>query len=223
VRQLTGGRELNHQPRWGPDGRDIFFFQEHPAVSFRRVPALGGPSSEFRQWQWVRQFAPAFDRAGRFIAYVRTRPPGAPPTVTEHTVIHDVATGAERVWPEPHTHVGGWSADGSSVLGLQHNPKGGLTLVVICQVVDASCRQVTTGSSPKWGPEDQSLYFLRPVVATGSQELWAIAIDGSNEHRIADLGVIRPSDVFMDVSRTGQVVWAPLRAGVQELWTAQIR
>jgi len=225
VRQLTSGRELNHQPRWGADGRDIFFFQEHPTVSFRRVPALGGPSTEFRQWQWVRQLAPAFDRAGRSIAYLRSRPPGAPATVTEHTVIHDVASGTERVWPEPHTHVGGWSSDGASIVGLQHNPKGrdALTLVVICRVADATCRSVTTGGSPKWGPGGDSLYFTRPVPATGALELWTIGIDGNNERRIADLGMIRTGDIFIDVSRTGQVAWAPMRAGVYALWTAQMR
>ena len=51
-RQLTGGRELNHQPRWGSDGREVFFFQGSPTVSFRRVSALGGPSTEFRPWSW---------------------------------------------------------------------------------------------------------------------------------------------------------------------------
>ena len=44
-RQLTSGRELNHQPRWGHDGQHIYFFQHYPTVSFRKVPALGGPST----------------------------------------------------------------------------------------------------------------------------------------------------------------------------------
>ena len=224
VRQLTGGRELNHQPRWGSDGRDIFFFQEHPALSFLRVPAPGGPSTEFRPWQWVKQHAPAFDRTGRFLAYLRSRPPGAPATVTEHTVIHEVATGAERDWPEPHTHVGGWSDDSSSIVGVQHNPKGGAAnVVVICQVADASCRQVATGGSPKWGPGGDRLYFTRPGATTGTLDLWTIAIDGSNERRITELGVMRAGDAFIDVSRTGQIAWAPLRAGVHALWTAQVR
>ena len=64
-RQLTGGRELNHQPRWGSDGREVFFFQGAPTVSFRRVSALGGPSTEFRPWSWDREFAPYFDPTGR--------------------------------------------------------------------------------------------------------------------------------------------------------------
>ena len=89
-RQLTSGRELNHQPRWGHDGQSVYFFQHRPTVSFRRVPALGGPSDEFRPWNWETSFMPYFDPTGRFLAYLRQRRPGAPPDISEHTVIHDV-------------------------------------------------------------------------------------------------------------------------------------
>ena len=42
--QLTAAASCNHQPRWGSEGRDVFFFQNHPTISFRRVAALGGPA-----------------------------------------------------------------------------------------------------------------------------------------------------------------------------------
>ena len=112
LRALTGGRELNHQPRWGHDGKDVYFFQARPELSFRKVSALGGPSTSFHPWDWWTTNAPTFDPTGRFIVYCRNRPIGAPSTVAEHTVIHEVATGQEREWPEPHTHPGGWSPDG---------------------------------------------------------------------------------------------------------------
>ena len=222
-RQLTGGRELNHQPRWGWEGRDIFFFQNHPTISFRRVPALGGPSTEFRNWEWQTQSTPYFDPTGQFIAYLRQRPPGAPSGVTEHTVIHEVATGKERIWPEPHTHIGGWSPDGSSIVGWQHEAKSAASIVTICRVADASCRVVARGSSPKWAPQGDRLYFSRPAPTMGTQDLWTIAIDGTGERRVADLGAFRPIDVFFDVSRHGLVAWAPLRAGDHQLWTAMVK
>jgi eukaryotic-like serine/threonine-protein kinase len=71
ARQLTGGRELNHHPRWGADGQDIYFFQAHPTRTFRRVPALGGASVEFRRWEWATSDAPMFDHTGRYLAYLR--------------------------------------------------------------------------------------------------------------------------------------------------------
>jgi Tol biopolymer transport system component len=219
VRQLTAGRELNHQPRWGHDGQDVYFFQNSPTVSMRRVPSVGGPSIEFRPWNWETSLAPYFDPSGRFLAYLRQRPPGAAQNVTEHTVIHDAETGEETVWPEPHTHPNGWSPDGSSIVGLQHAP--GLTRIVVCRIDDASCREVTRGLSPKWSPQGDRLYFLRPA-AGGSHALWSIAIDGTDERQIADLGFLRSIDVFFDVSSTGLITWAPIKAGQPQQWTATI-
>ena len=63
------GRELNHMPRWDHTGQFVYFFQSHPTVSFRRVPALGGPSTEFRPWNWETSNSPYFDPTGRFLAY----------------------------------------------------------------------------------------------------------------------------------------------------------
>ena len=221
-RQLTSGRELNHQPRWGHDGQSLYFFQHRPTVSFRRVPAPGGPSEEFRPWNWETSSAPYFDPTGRFLAYLRQRRPGAPPEEPEHTVIHDVATQEERVWPEPHTHVGGWSPDGLWLVGMQHGPSG-LNTVVTCLVADGACRAITRGTAPKWSPRGDRLYFLRPATAGGSQELWTIPVDGGDEQRIGDLGTFRALDMFFDVSRTGLVAWAPIKAGQPQVWTAALR
>ena len=221
-RQLTSGRELNHQPRWGHDGQHIYFFQHHPTVTLRQVPALGGPSLEFRPWNWETSAAPYFDPTGRFLAYLRQRPPDVPAKVPEHTVIHEVATGNERTWPEPHTHIGGWSPDGTQVVGLQHSGAGG-TNVVICRVADGECRTITPGMAPKWSPQSDRLYFARPGRLGGTYELWTIAVDGTGEQRVASLGTLRAIDLFFDVSSTGLVTWAPLEAGQHQLWAATIR
>jgi eukaryotic-like serine/threonine-protein kinase len=221
-RQLTGGRELNHQPRWGADGRDIYFFQHYPTVSLRRISAVGGPSESFRPWTWIENSAPYFDPSGRYIAYLRQRPIDAPPTVTEHTVIHEIATGQERIWPEPHTHVSGWSPDGAFIVGWQHGPKSGEDLTVICRVLDASCRRLTLGSQPRWSTGDGRIYFLRPT-PTGISDLWSIGIEAADERRVMGLGTFRSTDVFFDISPDGLVAFAPFTPGRQELWTANIK
>jgi Tol biopolymer transport system component/DNA-binding winged helix-turn-helix (wHTH) protein len=221
LRQLTAGRELNHQPRWSHDGEHIYFFQHSPTVSFRRMPSLGGPSAEFRDWNWETTTAPSFDPTGSRIAYLRQRAPGAPTSVTEHTVIHDVATGQERVWPEPHTHIGGWSPDGASIVGIQHAPGGG-TVVAVCRVAEESCRPLTRGLVAKWSPDGSRIYFVR-AAAGGSHQLWTMTAEGADEQQVADLGSFRPIDVFIDVSRTGLVAWAPMIAGQPQLWTATVK
>lgn len=221
ARQLTGGRELNHQPRWGANGQDVYFFQVQPTVGLRRIPSVGGPSTEVLPWDWQIQNSPHFDPTGRFIAYTRLRPLGAPSTQPEHTVIREIATGHERIWPEPHTHPTGWSPTGDSILGSQHDPSGGgLVMITICRVADGSCRPVTRGRGPKWSVADNRIYFVRPA-GTG-QRLWSVATDGSDERSIADLGIFSPIAFFFDVSREGQVVWAPFQPGRRELWTAAL-
>lgn len=220
-RQLTADRELNHMPRWSADGREVLFFQAAPTRTFRRVPALGGPSTALREWEWETANAPFVDPTGRFIVYIRQRAPGAPSTQSEHTVIHEVATGQDRVWPEPHTHVGGWSPDGSAIVGLQHGPHNEW-LVTVCSVADASCRRLTEGRAPRWSAADGRLYFLRPAVG-GTADLWTVASDGSDERRVFSLGTFRAIDAFFDVSPRGDVVWAPFRAGERQVWSATMR
>ena len=222
VRQLTTGRELNHQPRWGHDGQYVYFFQHSPTVSFRRMAAVGGPSTEFKPWSWETMTQPYFDPTGRWLAYLRQRGPGTPPSVTEHTTILDIASGKETVWQEPHTHPSDWSPDGALLAGTQHAPGGGNN-VVTCRVADQSCRILTRGTSPKWSPQGDRLYFVRPAATGRSQQLWSIAADGTNETPMGDLGTFRPIDLFIDVSSTGLLTWAPMGAGQPQLWTASIK
>ncbi|MBA3297744.1 MAG: PD40 domain-containing protein, partial [Acidobacteria bacterium] len=217
-RQLTGGNAMNHMPRWGADGQDVYFFQVQPTLGFRRMPAVGGPDVEFRPWDWQVHNAPHFDPKGQFIAYVRQRAPGASRTEPEHTVIHEVATGRERLWPEPHTHVGGWSPDGESIYGWQHDPNG--ARITVCRVTNGTCRPVTLGRTPKWSAADNRMYFVRSAGAV--QQLWSANIEGTDERVVADLGRFGPLEEFFDVSPGGVVVWAAFLPGVAELWTAAL-
>ena len=218
LRQLTGGRALNHQPRWSHDGEQIYFFQVNPERAFLRMSALGGGSTTFRQWEWTTANAPQFDPTGRFVAYLRARPPGAPSSIPEHTVIHTIATGEERVWDEPHTHPSGWSKDGGSIAGWQHPGS-----VVICTVADGQCRKVTTGVGPAWPLGSDRLYFLRPADPSKPQELWSIGVNEGDERFEAAVGLFRPIDRVITVSPNHVAAWANLQPGRYEVWTATIR
>ena len=67
------------------------------------------------------------------------------------------------------------------------------------------------------------LYFVRPAATGRSQQLWSIAADGTDETPMGDLGRFRPIDLFIDVSTTGLLTWAPIQAGQPQLWTATIK
>ena len=220
LRQLTGGRELNHEPRWGADGQSVYFFQSEPTLTFRRVPAVGGASVEFRKWRWETHNAPLFDPSGRFIVYLRQNLPGAarggPP---DTTIIEEADTGIQRELPRPHMHPGRWSRDGKSIVGWRHDGKAW-----ICPADGGACHAVTTGSVPVWSADDRRIFVLRPGNdPSAPQELWSAGTDGSDERMVASLGVFRSIDRFFDLSKKNVLVWTPFVAGRYQLWTATVR
>jgi eukaryotic-like serine/threonine-protein kinase len=185
LRQLTGGRELNHQPRWGSDGAHIYFFQVAPTISFRRVPAVGGASTAFRDWEWQTVNAPYFDPTGRYIAYTRNRPLDAPPDTPEALVIHEVASGLERLLPGEHGHMGRWSPDGRELVAWRHDGH-----VWICQVESGACRQLAEGHAPVWSGDGQRVYVLRaPRGWQNPLGVWSIQRDGTGARFEASLGL----------------------------------
>ena len=56
-----------------------------------------------------------------------------------------------------------------------------------------------------------------------TSRLWSIAEDGTDERREMDLGTFRSIDVWFDVSRNGDVAWAPFQGGRHELWSATLK
>ncbi|MBA2304178.1 MAG: protein kinase [Acidobacteria bacterium] len=218
LRQLTAGREMNHHPRWSADGKDVYFFQVSPELSFRRVPAIGGPSVAFRPWDWITSNGALFDPAGRSIVFLRQRPLGASASVPEPVILHEVETGRERVWSDEHVHPGGWSQDSLEFVGWRHDGN-----VVICRVRPAGCRVLTQRSTPVWPLGSGRVYFARPANRLAPQELWSVAVDGSGVRHEAVLGTFRPIDRFLTVSSQGAVAWSRFEAGRHEVWTAAVR
>ena len=218
MRQITAGRELNHMPQWSPDGQAIYFFQGQPTQTFRRVPAVGGPSTEFRKWNWQTSNAPLFDPTGRLVAYTKQNPPGSTSKESEALIIEDVATGRTRALPGPHAHIGGWSADGQWMVVWRHPEE-----VLVCELSTLACRTLTTGVLPVWPGDRSRVFVMRPRSPTEPQELWSVSINGGDERLEASLGSFRPQDRFYDVSGDGNVVWSPYLPGQGELWTATIK
>jgi Tol biopolymer transport system component/predicted Ser/Thr protein kinase len=219
LRQLTGGRELNHQPRWGADGSEIYFYQVAPGISFRRIPAVGGASTAFRDWEWQVQNSPFFSPDGRFIAYTRQRPLDAPPDTPEALVVHEVATGQERELPGEHSHMGRWSPDGRELVVWRHDGN-----VWRCEVESGGCTMVTQGTAPVWSGDARRIYVMRvPRGWDQGSEVWSVDRDGGEARFEALLGNFRPTDRYFDVSREGLLAWAPWRAGEHEVWTATVR
>jgi serine/threonine protein kinase len=219
LRQLTGGIELNHQPRWSHDGNDVWFYQVRPEQGLRRAPALGGPSQQVLPWEWQTHNSAQFDRTGQRIVYLRRNALGSRSPQPERTVVHDVASGREIELPAPALGGPRFSHDGGTIAGTRNDGTVG-----ICSVDGSGCRTVARGQYPvAWSPDDTRLYFLRAAATGGNQEVWSATLDGQDERKERDIGSHRSIDRFFDVSITGEIVFAPITEGRRELWTARLR
>jgi eukaryotic-like serine/threonine-protein kinase len=218
VRQLTAGREVNHEPRWSPDGKSIYFFQTRPTQTFRRIDADGGISTEVRQWRWETENAPLLDPSGRFVAFTRQHAPGAPRGgPRDATIIEELQTGSQREMPGDHMHVRQWSADGESIFGWRHDGKAWM-----CRVADGACRAVASGTAPVWSADERRVFVMRPADPAAVQEVWSVQTDGTGEQLVATLGRFRQIDRFFDLSKDGRLVWSPFIEGRHEVWTASL-
>ena len=219
IRQLTGDREINHHPRWSADGEWVWFYQARPKVTVRRVPALGGAAVDMLPWDWHRQSSLSFDRSGRLLVYTWQYGPGEKGSEPEVTRIRDVARGTERDLPPPHMHHPKFSPDGAWIAGSRHDGIG------ICRTDGAQCRLVVKLpglAMAQWSQDGSRIYFLRPSLGAGEQELASIAVDGADERTERRIGPFRAVDRHFDMSSVGELVWAPFLEGRRELWFADL-
>ena len=209
-------------PRWGHDGSHVFFYQAAPEVSFRRIPAVGGASTEFRKWSWEEQNAAFFDPTGRFIAYTRQQPLGRRAEKPEALVIQSLETREERELPGEHSHMGRWSLDGDELVVWRHDPNVPRRHNTWrCEVESGACRFVTQGTAPVWSGDGQRIHVMRGPAE--GVEVWSVDRDGGSARLEASLGAFRAIDRYFDVSRDGMLAWAPWRPGKYEVWTATLK
>ncbi|MGH9384266.1 MAG: protein kinase domain-containing protein [Vicinamibacterales bacterium] len=220
LRQLTGGTELNHQPRWSHDGNEVWFYQLKPEQGLRRVAALGGPSVQVFPWEWQTHNAVRFDPTGQRIVYTRRNALGQSRSdKPERTVVYDIASGGEIEFPEPPLNFPRFSHDGRHISGWFRDGSVGF-----CKADGNDCRTVSRGASPVvWSSDDARLYFLRGSATGSDQEVWSVALDGQGERKERNIGTVRAIDRFFDLSVKGEIVSAPVTEGRRELWTAKLR
>jgi Tol biopolymer transport system component/DNA-binding winged helix-turn-helix (wHTH) protein len=212
IRQLTEKKgERNLLPRWSARGDALFFSQVLPKPSFRRVPAVGGDSTEVGQWPWDAWVE--LDPQERAIVYRKAN------ATLVRWLKSDLETKLARTISRPR-----WSPDGQTIFGtevVRFSDRIALN-VVACQTSSGSCRIVTSGHAPAPFPDGRALYFMRPR-KLGMQELWVADIQGGNDRYLGEIGPFRLPDLFIDVSRRHLVTWTAFHEGKPETWIAEIR
>jgi len=213
--QLTLNKgEQNIHPQWSADGSSIYFYQQSPTSSFRKLSLGDGNMTDLVSgWEWATHNHARIDSAGRRIVYTRLDR-GNPVA----TMVRDLSTATETAFTlllrQPR-----WSHNGKFIAGT-NLPDGQWSNaeVSICPAQGGSCRSLTRGRNPHWSSDDSYIYFYRRGQLADGEELWSIKAEGGDERHIADLRPMHPIGPFFDVSATGQVVWVQYRGGRNELW-----
>jgi eukaryotic-like serine/threonine-protein kinase len=216
--QVTRGRkERNIHPHWSSDGSTIYFYQFHPTVSFRRISAQGGESTELvRGWEWGTHNGARVDPAGKRIIYTKMDKGAA-----AATMIRDIASGAETAFSLPLRHLR-WSHDGQFVVGTDIPGRNWqLAEITVCAADGEACRRLAKGSNPHWSHDDARIYFF-PFTEFDGESLWAVSREGGDERKIMDLRPMHPISDFFDISPQDQIVWVQYRQSKHELWLADL-
>jgi len=220
VEQLTQGRgRINTMPRWSGDGSLVYFYENRPGTSFRRIPLTGGESREIRPWRWESQTFAEFSRDGSLLAYYRQAAPGEE-KIVERTLIQDTKSGQERALALPIAPPR-WSPDGRTIIG---HTADGPPVVAVCPIEGGACRRLAPGHRPVWLPDGSRILFLRDTANPAMKELWSMTPDGGDIRKVFErMGPFRVIDVTFDVSPGGEVVWSEYLEGRPELWQAIVR
>jgi len=218
LRQVTRDEHnINIMPRWSPDGSQLYYYQELPEPSYRRIPVDGGPSVTIVSgWRWDTHTNAVVDPGGRTVAYT---------FVEGHRLLaarlRDLATGRERELQRP-LHDLGWSPDGTLLAGNDEGER-----IWVCPVDGGVCVSLVDGFWPIWSSDGSRIYFHRrgrPLddPSLRSLEAWVVAASGGEPRRLGVLEPLHALHTPFDVSPGGEILWTQVRRSREELWLATL-
>jgi Tol biopolymer transport system component len=208
--------ERNIHPQWSADGQTVYFYQIHPVLSFRQIPATGGESTELvHGWQWGEQNGARVSADARRIIYSKLDK-GA----VISTKIRNLQDQTETAFSTTLRHPR-WSHNSRFVVGTDlPERRWDLAGIVVCSVEVDNCRRLAQGYNPHWSADDSQIYYYRFSDLKNGEELWRISVTGENEEKVMDLQPMEPIGNFFDVSPNGEIVWIKYERGKNELWMA---
>jgi eukaryotic-like serine/threonine-protein kinase len=216
LRQVTRDEHgRNIMPRWSSDGLQLYFYQELPETSYRRIPADGGASVAILPgWRWDTHTNAVVDPSGRTVAYT---------FIEGHRLLAarllDLPTGQERELERP-LHDLAWSPDGKRLAGNDEQER-----IWLCPPDSGACTSIIDGFWPLWSADGARIYFHRrgrPLddPSLRSLEAWVVAASGGEPRRLGVLEPVHALHTPFDVSPSGEILWSQVRRGRGELWLA---
>ena len=168
------------------------------------------------RWSWWTHKGAQVDPSGRFILYTWMEK-----GMAKATRILDLETGIEREYHRLMHHPR-WSPDGKWIVGVDASgaPSGGSGgEIAVCPLDSGPCTPLPAGHLPVFSYDGNRVYFARNSGKTDLDEIWSVAVDGTDAKEIGNLEI---SDEFFDVSRIGEIIYVEFEEGRQELWLADL-
>ena len=219
-RQITDQPgERNVLPQWSADGASLYYYQERPTRSFRRVSAMGGASTEvLADWSRSRQYDTGVGPAGRRVAYTPLEGGTA-----GKLRLRDLDSGDEHelgaILRSPR-----WSPDGAQILGSDAHDR-----IYLCPSAGVGCRYVADGFHPRWAADPGSIYLVRHAGTASRDEtlllsIWELELASRQERQIADrIETVGSLALGYDLLPGGDLVWNQLLSVREELWIADVQ
>ena len=218
VQRVTAGSgEHNIMPRWSADGSHLYFYQEQPGHSFRRIAVAGGDSEVvLESWSWHRQYDTAVGPRGERVVYVPIED-GMPRPLVVRTLETGVEHQLDATLLAPR-----WSADGTEILGYDADDR-----IRICPSVSGDCRVVAEGFAPRWGPQARSITFVRRATSSPDRDrrlsIWTLDLESFEGHQLTQIETASSLDLGYGFLAGGDLVWNRMAAGSEEPWLADVR
>ena len=217
LKQVTRGTgERNVMPQWSANGANLYFYQIRPGLSFRKISAEGGASSEIASgWRPRTQYLARVDPAEKNVVYSKLEK-----GTSVATIIRDIATRKETPFKRT-LDLARWSPDGRSIVGVDpaSSTDGAHGDILVCPVDTGICRTVASnGHFPIWSADNSQIYFER-----NSNEIWSVPLLGGKEKLVVQRSQVDPIAGEYDVSNQGKIVYVQFKQGTQGLWMADLR
>jgi Tol biopolymer transport system component len=218
-RRLTTDDEVDIEPVWAPDGRNIYFSSYREGTSaLWRVAAAGGKPQRLTQGGGPERH-PTLSLDGRRLAYA---------TFQENpdVVIHELSTGKESVLPRMRDEMTpALSRDGGTVVFVSNRLAGrsnlwaqGLSGGLPAGQPRRLTEHLGTASRPALSPDGRWIAYHRTVA--GQRDVWIVSITGGAPVRFTEDPA---ADIHPDWSPDGSLLaFASERGGGSHIWVAPV-